>query len=305
MTDSSATVPHVLLHPKGPALSAIVAGVWRLAEWQFSTTDRLRWIEECLALGITSFDHADIYGDYQVEALFGEALKASPGLRDRMQLVTKCGIKLLSARRPQHAIKSYDSSPAHIIASVEESLRALRTDRIDLLLLHRPDLLMDPAAVADTVAALRDAGKVLHLGVSNHSPSQLALLNHRFPVSTNQIELSPLTLTALGDGTLDQCIDLGIRPMIWSPLGGGRVFTSDDEQARRVRTVLETLAREHDVSPATIAYAWLLRHPSRPVPITGSRRVPALREAAAALSVELSAEAWYRVREASTGHRVA
>lgn len=295
----------VPLATDGPALSAIVAGAWRMASWELDVPARVRWIEECLALGITSFDHADIYGDYQVEALFGEALAAAPSLRARMQIVTKCGIKLISAHRPGHAIKSYDSSPAHVIASVDQSLRSLRTDRIDLLLLHRPDALMDPDALAATFVALRDAGKVLHVGVSNHAPSQLALLHHRHPVATNQVEFSPLTLTALADGTLDQCLDLGIRPMLWSPLAGGRLFTGDDAQARRVRAALASLGLAHGVSPATIAYAWLLRHPSRPVPIAGSRRIEALREATAALGVTLSPEEWYRVWEASTGHRVA
>ncbi len=297
-------VPVVRLSTDGPALSAIVAGVWRMAAWGMDVQQRVRWIEECLALGITSFDHADIYGDYQVESLFGEALGVAPGLRARMQIVSKCGIKLVSQQRPAHALQSYDTSRAHVTASVHRSLTALRTDHLDLLLIHRPDFLMDPDALAATFAELRAAGKVLHFGVSNHTPSQLALLHHRVPLATNQIELSPLHLAPLGDGTLDQCIDLGIRPMIWSPLAGGRLFTSDDERARRVRAALGRLGEAHDVSPATIAYAWLLRHPSRPVPITGSHRIEALREAVLALGLALSAEEWYRVWEASTGHAV-
>jgi predicted oxidoreductase len=296
--------PSVSLAPDGPTLSAVVAGVWRMASWSLDVAARVRWIEECAALGVTSFDHADIYGDYRVEALFGEALAAQPGLRDRLQLVTKCGIKLVSAERPAHARKSYDSSPAHVVASVERSLRALHTDRIDLLLLHRPDLLMEPDALAETFRALRDAGKVLHVGVSNHSPSQLALLHRRHPVATNQLELSPLHLGALHDGALDQCLDLGLRPMIWSPLAGGRLFTGDDAPARRVRAVLTSLGERHGVSAATIAHAWILRHPSRPVPITGSRRIAAIGEAVAALGVRLSAEEWYGVWEAGAGHEV-
>jgi len=290
--------------PQGLQLSPIVAGAWRMADWGLDAGQRLRWIEQALDLGITSFDHADIYGDYAVEALFGEALAAQPALRARLQLVTKCGIKLVSARRPGHAIKSYDSSRAHVQASVEASLRALRTDHIDLLLIHRPDALMDPDELADTFQGLRAAGKVLHFGVSNHSPSQLALLNRRLPLATNQIELSPLHLDALSDGTLDQCLDLGLRPMIWSPLAGGRLFTADDAQAQRVRAVLEALGRAHGVSAATVAYAWILRHPSRPLPITGSQRREALQEAVAALSLRLSAEDWYRVWEASAGQPV-
>ena len=296
-----ATVP---LSPAGPSLSAIVAGVWRIGGWQLDLQARARWIEERVALGVTSFDHADIYGDYAAESLFGEALATRPGLRERIQLVSKCGIKLASAQRPAHTINSYDTSRAHVVASVERSLAALRTDRLDLLLIHRPDYLMDPDALAATFHELRSAGKVLHFGVSNHSASQLALLHRRVPLATNQIELSPLHLEPLDDGTLDQCVDLGLRPMIWSPLGGGRLLAADDERSRRVRAVLERIGGTHGVSAGTIAYAWLLRHPSRPVPITGSRRLEALHEAIRALGVVLTSEEWYRVWEAGAGHPV-
>jgi predicted oxidoreductase len=287
------------------SLSPIVAGLWRMHEWRLDVPARVRWIEQALDLGITSFDHADIYGGYAVEALFGEALAASPGLRERLQIVSKCGIKLVTPARPTHAIKSYDSSRAHVLASVDASLQALRTDRIDLLLMHRPDLLMDPDELAATFNELRGTGKVMAFGVSNHGPQQLAMLHRRHALVTNQVELSPLQLQALSDGTLDQCTDLGLRPMIWSPLGGGRLFTGQDAQAQRVRGVLEELGRRHGVSAATMAYAWILRHPSRPLPITGSGRIEALREAVAALGVTLTAEDWYRVWQASTGHEVA
>jgi predicted oxidoreductase len=285
-------------------LPPIVAGVWRLHEWRFDTPALVRWIEAAIALGITTFDHADIYGDYGVEAAFGAALAASPGLRGRLQIVTKCGIKLVSAARPAHAIKSYDSSRAHVIASVENSLRVLHTDRIDLLLIHRPDWLMDPDELAATFNELRTAGKVLHVGVSNHSASQFAMLQRRVPLATNQVEFSPLRMGALADGTLDQAVDLGLPPMIWSPLAGGRLVGGDDAQALRVRRVLEALGREHGVSVATMAYAWIRRHPSRPIPITGSGRIEALREAVAALDVSISAEDWYRVWQASMNQEV-
>ncbi|MBX9400251.1 aldo/keto reductase [Lysobacter sp. BMK333-48F3] len=287
-------------------LSPIVAGVWRMRDWNFDLAQRQRWIEAALELGIDSFDHADIYGDYSVEGLFGEALAAAPGLRDRLRIVTKCGIRLTSAQRPQHRIKSYDSSREHVLASVEHSLRALRTDRIDLLLIHRPDLLMDADELAATFEALKAAGKVLHVGVSNHSPSQLALLHARHRLATHQIEWSPLHLAPLDDGTLDQCQALGLRPMIWSPLAGGRLFGGGDERAERVRAALAELApRYGDASAATLAYAWLLRHPSRPWPIAGSGRIEGLREAAASLSIRLSAEDWYAVWQAGAGREVA
>jgi predicted oxidoreductase len=285
-------------------LSPIVAGLWRLNEWQLDTPALGRWIEQALELGITSFDHADVYGDYAVEARFGDALAVSPGLRERLLLVTKCGIKLVRPSRPAHSIKSYDTSRAHVVASVDNSLRALRTDRIDLLLIHRPDALMNADELAATFTALRAAGKVLHFGVSNHSPVQFALLHKRLPLTTNQIEFSPLQMKALDDGTLDQAQDQATPPMVWSPLAGGRLISAADEQAQRVRAVLEALGRPHGVSAATMAYAWIRRHPSRPIPITGSGRIDALREAVAALRIELSAEDWYRVWQASAHREV-
>lgn len=285
-------------------LSPIVAGLWRLHQWGLDTQGLVNWIEQALALGITSFDHADIYGDYSVESQFGRALAAEPGLRNRLQIITKFGIKLVSAQRPAHRIKSYDSSRAHVVASVDASLKALRTDRIDLLLLHRPDLLLDPDELADTLRRLLAAGKVLHFGVSNHSPGQLALLRKRHPVMAHQFEFSPLQMKALADGTLEQCLDLGVQPMIWSPLGGGRLFGNTDEQSRRVREVLTALGAALGAAPATVAYAWIMRHPSRPVPVTGTGRIEGLREAVQAQALRLSAEDWYRIWQASIGYEV-
>jgi predicted oxidoreductase len=285
-----------------PELSPIVAGVWRLHRWGLDTSGIVRWIEQALDVGITTFDHADVYGGYTVEALFGHALAAVPRLRNRLQIVTKCGIKTVSTERPTHRIKSYDSSRAHVLTSVDASLRALNTDRIDLLLIHRPDLLLDPEELGETFRDLKAAGKVLNFGVSNHSPTQFEIVRKRHPLVTNQIEFSPLHLRALEDGTLEQCVDLGLRPMAWSPLGGGRLFASDDEQAQRVRGALGDLGARYDVSTATMAYAWVLRHPSRPRPIAGSGRLEALREAVRALQVPLESEDWYRVWQASTGY---
>ncbi len=286
-------------------LSPIVAGTWRMHEWGLDTPGLVRWIEQALELGVTSFDHADIYGGYAVEALFGQALAATPGLRQRLQIVTKCGIKLVHPARPAHRVKSYDSSRAHVLASVDNSLKALHTDHLDCLLLHRPDLLMQPDELADTLLGLQRAGKLLHVGVSNHNPSQLAMLHRRVPLATHQIELSPLHMQALADGTLDQCLDLGVRPMLWSPLARGQLFTGQGVQELRIRAVLGELARAHGVSLATLAYAWLLRHPSRPWPVAGSRRIEGLKEAVDALPLHMSSDDWYRVWEASMGVEVA
>ena len=284
-------------------LSPIVAGLWRITEWQLDVRQRVRWIEQALELGITTFDHADIYGDYRAESLFGDALKASPDLRGRMQLVTKCGIRLRSAQKP-YRINYYDTGATYIRAQVEQSLRNLHTEQLDLVLIHRPDYLMDAAALAETFTALTREGKVAHWGVSNHSTSQFALLHQHHPLITNQVELSPLQLDALDDGTLDQAQQLGLRPMIWSPLAGGRLFTGEDEQAQRVRDEMASIAARHGISLTTLAFAWVLRHPSRPYPITGTGRIEGLRDAVAALDVQLDAEDWYAIWTASKGHSV-
>lgn len=281
-------------------LSPVVAGLWHLADWQLDVPARVRWIEAALDLGITSFDHADIYSDYRCEALFGEALKAAPSLRGRMQIVTKCGIRLRSAARP-YRVDHYDAASGYVRAQVEQSLRNLHVEQLDLVLIHRPDYLMDADALADTFRALTREGKVAHWGVSNHSASQFALLHARHPLATNQVEMSPLTTTALDDGTLDQAQQLGLRPMIWSPLAGGRLFNGTDQQAVRVRAGMEPIAARLGISLTTLAFAWVLRHPSHPQPITGSRRIDRLREAVAALDVKLDTEDWYAILIASRG----
>ncbi len=288
----------------GIVLPPVVAGLWQMHTWGHDVAARVRWIEQVLELGITAFDHADIYGGYAVEALFGQALAAAPGLRGRLRIVTKCGIRLVHPSQPDVAVKHYDSSAAHIRASVQRSLQALRTDRIDLLLIHRPDWLAQPDEIAEAFTRLRAAGEVLAFGASNHTVAQFEALHRRIPLATNQIECSPLQMQALADGTLAQAADLGLPPMIWSPLARGRLFTADGEQVQRVRAVLGELAQRHGCSLATVALAWVMRHPSRPVPITGSGRIEALAEAVAATRITLSRAEWTAVWRASMGHDV-
>lgn len=293
--------PRLRIAPGGPVFSRIVAGCWRLADWSLGVEDRVRWIAGCLDLGVSTFDHADIYGGGEAEAQFGQALAASPGLRDTMQIVSKCGIRLRGDAGGAPRVQHYDTSAAHVESAVETSLRRLRTDRLDVLLVHRPDALLDADALAACFERLRASGKVLHFGVSNFLPAQFALLHRRIALVTNQVECSPLHLAPLHDGTFGQAQDLGLAPMIWSPLAGGRLFSSDAPDARRVRDVLARVAQERAVSPTTLAYAWLLRHPARLVPLTGSRRLDAVREAVAALDVALDAECWYEIWEAGNG----
>jgi predicted oxidoreductase len=287
-------------------LSQIIPGLMRLLQWNLSREQLIGWINTCIDLGMTSFDHADIYGSYQVEAAFGEALAASPGLRDRIQIVTKCGIALLSPQRPAHTVHHYNTTRQHIIASAERSLRNFQTDRLDLLLIHRPDALMDADEVAAALNELLNSGKVRAIGVSNFTPFQWDLLQSRLdtPLVTNQVELSLTFLDTLHDGTLDQAQQLRRPPMIWSPLAGGRLFSQNDERSVRVRAVLERIAEAHGVAPDVIALAWVLAHPSKPLPVLGTGNLDRVRASVQALSVTLDRQEWFALWEASAGREV-
>lgn len=297
--------PRIATREGGPALSRIVAGMWRMNEWGMSVQQRVAFIEQCIELGVTSFDHADIYGDYGVESVFGEALRAQPLLRGRIELVSKCGIKLVSGKRPQHGIQHYDTSAAHIIASAEESLRQLGTSHLDLLLIHRPDPLMDFDEVAEAFTRLQQAGKVRHVGVSNFTRHQFECLNRRVPLATNQVEFSPMCVAPIFDQTFDGLQDLRIAPMVWSPLGGGRLFTSGDARAAEVRSVIQEIAERMEKPFASVLFAWIMQLPSRPIPLTGTGRFEAIREAVAATSFQLERGDWFRILRAARGHEVA
>lgn len=296
-------VQRITLAPQGPEFSRFVMGYWRLMDWNMSPLQLASFIEEHLDLGITTVDHADIYGGYQCEAAFGEALKLVPALRDRMEIVTKCGIA--TTAKPEHALGHYITDSAHIIKSAEQSLVNLATDRIDLLLIHRPDPLMDADEVAEAFLNLHQSGKVRHFGVSNFTPAQFALLQSRLPftLATNQVEISPVHQPLLLDGTLDQLQQLRIRPMAWSCLGGGRLFNDDEFQP--LRNELETITRELNAeSIEQVVYAWILRLPSKPLPIIGSGKIERVRSALAAEELQMTRQQWFRIRKAALGYDV-
>ncbi|WP_229632187.1 aldo/keto reductase [Pseudoduganella violaceinigra] len=286
-------------------LSRVVAGMWRMTEWDMTPQQRLAFIEQCIALGVTSFDHADIYGGYGVEGLFGEALALKPSLRGQIQIVSKCGIKLVAGQRPAHTLQHYDTSAAHIAASVENSLKELRTDYLDLLLIHRPDPLMDFDEVAAAFQRLRTDGKVKEFGVSNFSRHQFETLNKRVPLVTNQVEFSPLHLDPMFDETFDGLQDLGVQPMIWSPLGGGRLFTAGDEQGERLRLKIKEVADELNRPFASVVLAWIMQLPCRPVPMTGSGRIESIQVAVEATQFQLGRPQWFEILRAARGHEVA
>ncbi|WBA19172.1 aldo/keto reductase [Salinivibrio kushneri] len=285
----------------------MVQGYWRLDDWQMTPQQRLSFLKAHIDLGITTVDHADIYGDYRCETLFGQALKLDPSVRDDIQVVSKCDINLVSEAAPNRKINHYDTSYRHILASVDNSLSRLGVEKLDVLLLHRPDALMDADEVAEAFTTLRHHGKVAHFGVSNFTPSQFDLLQSRWDESlvTNQVEINPLRFDVVHDGTLDQLQRLRIKPMAWSCLAGGEMFDGESEQAVRVRDTLHAIGEE--LGGATIdqvIYAWVMRHPSQPLPIIGSGNIERVKAAKAAYDLKLTREQWYRIWVASKGHNV-
>lgn len=297
------SVSRLALHAQGPTFSRLIMGYWRLMEWQLSPAALLDLMKYHLDLGVTTIDHADIYGGYQCEEAFGHALRLEPSLRDRMEIVSKCGIALTA--KPEHALNHYNTGKAHIIASAEDSLRKLATDHLDLLLIHRPDPLMDADEVADAFISLKQAGKVKHLGVSNFSARQFELLQSRlpFPLVTNQLEISPLNQSTTLDGTLDLCQQLRIKPMAWSCLGGGRLF--DGQEYAPLRAELELI--RHEVGAQNIeqlVYAWVMMLPSQPLPLIGSGKRERIAAAVAAESIALTRQQWFRIRKAALGYDV-
>ena len=297
------SVSRVALHEQGPTFSRLIMGYWRLMEWQLSPAALLDLMKYHLDLGVTTLDHADIYGGYQCEEAFGKALRLEPSLRARMEIVSKCGIALTA--KPEHSLNHYNTGKAHIIASAENSLRKLGTDYLDLLLIHRPDPLMDADEVADAFISLKQAGKVKHLGVSNFTPRQFELLQSRlpFPLVTNQLEISPLNQSTTLDGTLDQCQQLRIKPMAWSCLGGGRLFNG--QEYAPLRAELEQI--RHEVGAQHIeqlVYAWVMMLPSQPLPLIGSGKRERIAAAVAAESIVLNRQQWFRIRKAALGYDV-
>lgn len=285
-------------------LSRISLGFWRLLDWKMSGSELHSYIKEVLELGISTFDHADIYGNYACEELFGNILRQYPGLRRKMEIVTKCGIQLKSDKFPDRKIKIYNTSKIHIIDSVNNSLKKLSTDYIDLLLIHRPDPFISFEEVSEAFYQLQKEGKVLHFGVSNFNPLQFEALNSSFNnmLVVNQIEISPYQLQHFENGNLDYCQKEKIIPMAWSPLAGGKLMQPTDEKSQRVLSVLIEIAAEMGVKEISqLVLAWLLAHPSGIIPIIGTGNIKHLRSAVASAEIQLSREDWYRIFVAASG----
>lgn len=288
-------------------VSRFALGFWRLNEWKMSSAELLYFIETVLDTGIITFDHADIYGDFSCETLFGEALMRKPALRQKMQLVTKCGIKPVSQKFPERKVNCYDTGYRHIIGSVEQSLKNFHTDYLDLLLIHRPDPLMNPRETARAFEDLHRSGKVLHFGVSNFLPADMEMLQSHLslPLVTNQVEISPAQLAHFHNGNMAYFLQKEIHPMAWSPLSGGRLLHPEDEEDRRIHRKLSELAqRKGTENIGSLIYAWLLKHPAGIIPVLGTGKMHRIREALDAFTISLTTEEWFEIYEAGLGHKV-
>ncbi len=293
--------------------SRLAYGCWRIAERGAAPGSGRRAVLAAVDAGYTLFDHADIYCDNEAERVFGQVLKEVAGLRERVLLATKCGIRKSGDPSPD-ATYRYDFSAEYILRSCEGSLRRLGIETIDLYQLHRPDFLMDPDEVAGAFVKLREAGKAREFGVSNFKPSQVAALQRAcpMPMRANQVEISLANLTCFEDGTLDQCLAEKITPMAWSPLAGGllgdgprRILASQEAyKPAAVVAALDALAKVRGTDRTMVALAWLLRHPSRIIPIVGSTDPGRIRQAAAADAFDMSREEWYRLLDAARGQRL-
>ena len=286
-------------------LSQVVMGCMRIADAGITEQELLTLVETCLDMGVTSIDHAPVYGGYTCEKIFGDAvLRKRPELREKMQLITKAGIVC-----PGHYGNKtiyYNSTREEILREMDESLEKLGTDHVDLLLIHRPDPLADPAETADALETVVKQGKALHVGVSNFMPSQMTMLQSylNIPLVTNQVELSVKNTENFFNGVVDDAFTRRIPLMAWSPLGGGDVFRSQEEKYVRLRGVLTEIAKGHETSMDAVMYAWLFMHPVRIAALTGTMNADRIKASAEAADLQLSYDEWYQILEASRGFSV-
>lgn len=283
--------------------SRIISGTMTWGAWgvKMSTSQIKAQIEKYFALGITTFDHADIYGGYTTEAEFGKAFSQINIPRDQLQFITKCGIQMPCESKPL-PVKYYDYSAYHIQKSVENSLTSLNTDYIDLLLLHRPSPLLDVEILTKTIEKLQNQGKIKAFGVSNFTPSQIALLKKGIKLSWNQIECSLTHEIPMFDGTLDFLTAQNIGAMTWSPLGS--YFKENNSQTARIKKCMNSLCDKYDCTEDQLLLAWLVAHPSKMYPVVGTTSIQRIENAIAALEIELELVDWFLLLKASQGNEV-
>lgn len=283
--------------------SKIIIGCMSWGKWgkQFSNIEQEDMIQFCVENGNTTFDHADLYGDYTTEAEFGKAFVESKIEREKIQLISKCGIQNPGQSR-NNKVKHYNYSKEYIIWSAEQSLKNLKTDYLDTFLLHRPSPLMIPDEIAEAVLELKESGKILDFGVSNFTTSQIDLIADKTPVKVNQIEFSLTQNKAMTNGTLDYMLQNCIQSMIWSPLG--TVFREENNQTNSIKVVLKTLSEKYNATPDTLLLAWLLKHPAKVSPVIGTTNKLRILNANKALEIDIELEDWFTLLEAANGKEV-
>lgn len=269
---------------------------------QLSTAEMIELMNHCVENNITTFDHADIYGDYTNEEDFGKAFAKSGIDRDNIQLISKCGIQF-NVKERSNRVKHYDYNRDYIIKSVERSLKMLQTDYLDLLLLHRPSPLMDPSEIAEAIDQLKNEGKIKQFGVSNFSPSQIQLIEKNNKVEANQVEFSLTSNGVMNDGSLDDCIANDRLAMSWSPLGS--YFREESKANFRVKEVLAKLTKKYDATEDQLLLAWILKHPSKIHPVVGTATPQRLKLAMDAVAIAMDLQDWFILLEANEGHEVA
>jgi len=286
-------------------LSPVVAGIMRLPQWKFSPQNIASWILSCLDLGIDCFDSADIYGGYTAEGLFGQGVRLlSASQRQRLKIISKCGIQLVSDQRPLHTLKSYNTESSHIRKSVHQSLTDLGVDSLYALLIHRPDHLSEPKQIANTIQDLKNEGLIQHFGLSNYSAKSVELMHSLTSIATHQIEFSPLHLDPLYDDSLSTLMHHNITPMIWSPIAGGNSIDPNHPVTARWLPEFEKIAQNLNLTPLGLTISWLHRHPSRPVAVLGTRGLDRLKQALDGNDVKLDFEVWYQLLRLFTNSEV-
>ncbi|SFR55732.1 aldo/keto reductase [Maribacter stanieri] len=284
--------------------SRIIAGTMTWGKWgkQHSAAEMIALMNHCVENNITTFDHADIYGDYTNEEDFGKAFNKSGIKRENIQLISKCGIQF-DVKERSNRVKHYDYDKDYIISSVERSLKMLQTDYLDLLLLHRPSPLMNPSEIAEAVDKLSEDGKIRQFGVSNFTPSQIQLIEKEVQVEANQVEFSLSSNAVMNDGTLDDCITYDRLAMSWSPLGS--YFREESKANDRIKKVLVELTKKYDATEDQLLLAWVLKHPSNVHPVVGTATPKRLKMAMEAVAINLELQDWFLMLEANEGHEVA
>ena len=286
------------------SLSRLIYGMWRLGDDTDTSTDHVQAkIESCLAQGITTMDQADIYGGYEAEEIFGNALRNAPHLRDQMEIVTKCDIIAPVGRHASARVKYYDTGRAHITSSVEASLSLMGIEQIDLLLVHRPDPFMDHHETGAVLDDLVKSGKVKSVGVSNFKRHDWTLLQSAMTtkLATNQIEISVIANQAFTNGDIAYLQEFGVAPMAWSPLAGGALFSADNKDLHKA---LSDMAEAHNVDISAVAVAWLLAHPAKIMPVMGTNNLERIGRISDALKVKISREDWFALYEKANGAEV-